>query len=103
MKTKFIYVVLMALFLGSQMTLSAQNKENKERKQHPTPEQTYVDRQSVHGLEDFLEVGFLVRQQFVEGFLAAFYVLGQNHFAHSHNSFNPWTETVKKVRIYSCL
>ena len=28
MKTKFIYVVLMALFLGSQMTLSAQNKEN---------------------------------------------------------------------------
>ena len=32
MKTKFIYVVLMALFLGSQMTLSAQNKENKERK-----------------------------------------------------------------------
>ena len=36
MKTKFIYVVLMALFLGSQMTLSAQNKENKERKQHPT-------------------------------------------------------------------
>lgn len=39
MKTKFIYVVLMALFLGSQMTLSAQNKENKERKQHPTPEQ----------------------------------------------------------------
>ena len=39
MKTKFIYVVLMALFLGSQMTLSAQNKENKERKQRPTPEQ----------------------------------------------------------------
>ena len=36
MKTKFIYVVLMALFLGSQMTLSAQNKENKERKQHPS-------------------------------------------------------------------
>ena len=33
MKTKFIYVVLMALFLGSQMTLSAQNEENKERKQ----------------------------------------------------------------------
>ena len=32
MKTKFIYVVLMALFLGSQMTLSAQNEENKERK-----------------------------------------------------------------------
>ena len=30
MKTKFIYVVLMALFLGSQMTLSAQNEENKE-------------------------------------------------------------------------
>ena len=39
MKTKFIYVVLMALFLGSQMTLSAQNEENKERKQRPTPEQ----------------------------------------------------------------
>lgn len=32
MKTKFIYVVLMALFLGSQMTLSAQNKE-KQRKE----------------------------------------------------------------------
>ena len=31
--------VLMALFLGSQMTLSAQNEENKERKQRPTPEQ----------------------------------------------------------------
>lgn len=39
MKTKFIYVVLMALFMGSQMTLSAQNKENKEKKQRPTPEQ----------------------------------------------------------------
>ena len=39
MKTKFIYVVLMDLFLGSQMTLSAQNEENKERKQRPTPEQ----------------------------------------------------------------
>ena len=50
-------------------------------------EQTYVDRQSVHGLEDFLEVGFLVRQQFVEGFLAAFHVLGQNHFTHSYNLF----------------
>ena len=31
MKTKFIYVVLMALFLGSQITLSAQNKDNKEK------------------------------------------------------------------------
>ena len=31
MKMKFIYVVLAALLLGSQMTLSAQNKENKER------------------------------------------------------------------------
>jgi 23S rRNA (uracil-5-)-methyltransferase RumA len=50
-------------------------------------EQTYVDRQSVHGLEDFLEVGFLVRQQFVEGFLAAFHVLSQNHFTHSYNLF----------------
>ena len=39
MKTKFIYVVLMALFLGSQITLSAQNKDNKEKKQRPTPEQ----------------------------------------------------------------
>ena len=29
MKTKFIYVVLMALFLGIQMTLYAHNEENK--------------------------------------------------------------------------
>ncbi|SCH11507.1 Uncharacterised protein [uncultured Bacteroides sp.] len=50
-------------------------------------EQTHVDRQSVHGLENFLEVGFLIRQQLVEGFLAAFHILGQNHFAHSDNLF----------------
>ena len=31
MKMKFIYVVLVALLLGSQMTLSAQKKENKEQ------------------------------------------------------------------------
>ena len=39
MKTKFIYVVLAVLFMGSQMTLSAQEKDNKEKKQRPTPEQ----------------------------------------------------------------
>lgn len=39
MKTKFIYVLLAALLMGSQMTLSAQNKENKQRKQRPNPEQ----------------------------------------------------------------
>jgi len=39
MKTKFIYVVLVALLLGSQMTLSAQNRDNKEKKQRPTQEQ----------------------------------------------------------------
>lgn len=40
MKMKFIYVILAALLIGSQMTLSAQNKEdNKEKKQRPTPEQ----------------------------------------------------------------
>lgn len=39
MKTKFMYVVLAALLMGSQMTLSAQNKENKEKKQRPTAEQ----------------------------------------------------------------
>ena len=33
MKTKFIYVVLAVLFMGSQMTLSAQEKDNKEKKQ----------------------------------------------------------------------
>ena len=31
MKMKFIYVVLVALLLGSQMTLSAQNRDNKEK------------------------------------------------------------------------
>ena len=39
MKMKFIYVVLVALLLGSQMTLSAQNTDNKQKKQRPTPEQ----------------------------------------------------------------
>ena len=39
MKTKFIYVVLAVLVMGSQMTLSAQEKDNKEKKQRPTPEQ----------------------------------------------------------------
>ena len=39
MKMKFIYVVLAALLLGSQMTLSAQNRDNKEKKQRPTQEQ----------------------------------------------------------------
>ena len=39
MKMKFIYVILAALLMGSQMSLSAQNKDNKERKQRPTPEQ----------------------------------------------------------------
>lgn len=39
MKMKFIYVVLVALLLGSQMTLSAQNRDNKEKKQRPTQEQ----------------------------------------------------------------
>ena len=29
MKTKFIYVVLAVLFMGSQMTLSAQEKDKK--------------------------------------------------------------------------
>lgn len=39
MKTKFIYVVLAVLLMGSQMTLSAQNSDNKERKQRPTQQQ----------------------------------------------------------------
>ena len=39
MKNKFIYVILAALLMGSQWTLSAQNRENRERKQRPTPEQ----------------------------------------------------------------
>lgn len=39
MRSKFIYVFLTALLMGSQVTLSAQNKENKERKQRPTGEQ----------------------------------------------------------------
>lgn len=39
MKMKFMYVLLAALLMGSQMTLSAQNKETKEKKQRPTQEQ----------------------------------------------------------------
>ena len=39
MKMKFIYVVLVALLLGSQLNLSAQNRDNKEKKQRPTQEQ----------------------------------------------------------------
>lgn len=38
MKTKFIYVMMAALLIGSQ-TISAQNKDNKDQKQRPTPEQ----------------------------------------------------------------
>ena len=38
MKTKFIYVILAVLLMGSQMTLSAQNTDNKQKKQRPTPE-----------------------------------------------------------------
>lgn len=47
MKTKFIYVILAALLMGSQMTLSAQNKGNKERKERPTAEQM-MQRQTDH-------------------------------------------------------
>lgn len=32
MKTKFIYVILAVLLMGSQMTLSAQNTDNKQKK-----------------------------------------------------------------------
>ena len=38
MKTKFIYVLMATLLIGSQ-TISAQNKDNKDNKQRPTPEQ----------------------------------------------------------------
>ena len=38
MKTKFIYVIMAVLLMGSQMTLSAQNTDNKQKKQRPTPE-----------------------------------------------------------------
>ncbi len=31
MKTKFIYVILAVLLMGSQMTLSAQNTDNKKK------------------------------------------------------------------------
>ena len=36
MKTKFIYVIMAVLLMGSQMTLSAQNTDNKQKKQRPT-------------------------------------------------------------------
>ncbi|WP_303010629.1 hypothetical protein [uncultured Bacteroides sp.] len=39
MKMRFVYVILAALLMGSQMSLSAQNKERKEKRQRPTPEQ----------------------------------------------------------------
>ena len=67
MKTKFIYVVLMALFLGSQMTLSAQNKENKERKQHPTPEQMMQmqTNQMVRVMTD-AEIAKMLKDQFAQ-------------------------------------
>ncbi|WP_294629292.1 hypothetical protein [uncultured Bacteroides sp.] len=39
MKMKFICVVMVALFAGNVMSLSAQNKDNKEKKQRPTQEQ----------------------------------------------------------------
>ena len=39
MKTKFSYVILAVLLMGSQMTLSAQNTDNKEKKQRPTQQQ----------------------------------------------------------------
>ncbi|MDD3037392.1 hypothetical protein [Bacteroides sp.] len=39
MMKKFMYVVIATLLIGSQITLSAQNKDNKEKKQRPTPEQ----------------------------------------------------------------
>lgn len=38
MKTKFIYVMMAALLIGSQ-AISAQNKERKDNKQRPTAEQ----------------------------------------------------------------
>ena len=50
MKMKFIYVILAALLIGSQMTLSAQNNEdNKEKKQRPTPEQV-AQKRTTNGL-----------------------------------------------------
>lgn len=39
MKTKWMYAVLAILLLGSQLTLSAQTKTDREKKQPPTPEQ----------------------------------------------------------------
>ena len=39
MKTKFMYVLLAALMVGSLTTISAQNKDNKDKKQRPTQEQ----------------------------------------------------------------
>lgn len=38
MKTKFIYLLLAILLIGGQ-TISAQNKDHKDNKQRPTPEQ----------------------------------------------------------------
>lgn len=39
MKMKFVCVMLVALLTGAQMSLSAQNKDSKEKKQRPTQEQ----------------------------------------------------------------
>ena len=50
MKMKFIYVLLGALLLGSQMSLSAQNNDNREKKQRPTQEQM-VQMQTIRWLK----------------------------------------------------
>lgn len=39
MKIRLMFVILAVLLMGSRVTLSAQNADNKERKQRPTPEQ----------------------------------------------------------------
>lgn len=39
MRTKFMNFMMVTLLLGGSITLSAQNKETREKKQRPTPEQ----------------------------------------------------------------
>ena len=48
-------------------------------------EQTDVHRQAVHSVQDTFEVGFLVRQQLSQRFLATLAVLGENHLTHRKN------------------
>ncbi len=49
-------------------------------------EQTNGYRQVLHGFENTFKVGTLDREQLLERFAAAFFVVGQDHFAHGFDA-----------------